>query len=152
MPQLFMADKCCIQILVLEDEEDLCDMAEFAITELNCFVHKANSINQALELLEKFPKIKFGIFDFHLPDSENAFKEIEGSFLNYIKKIEHFEFVFATGDYGLTSSQAKELGAVDIIHKPFTLEELQTITKSIVQRKNKTSCTHPKGQCPVPIF
>ena len=147
-----MSDKCCIQILLLEDEEDLRDMAEFAIAELNCFVHKASNAKEATDLLEKYPNIKFGIFDYHLPDSEDAFKNEEGSFLNNVLKIDQFEFVFATGDYGITSSQAKELGAVDIIHKPFTLEELQTVTRSVIQRKHKTACTHPKVQCPLALF
>ena len=142
-----MSKLCCLEILIIEDEEGLCDMAEFVAADLGCKVQKAYTLREATAIFANNPKIHLGLFDYHLPDS-NPDKGWDQEFLKAIEGKRDFEFLFVTGDMGMSLERAKELGAVDILFKPFTCEELQSLIVSFIQRKRLTFCERVDETCP----
>lgn len=142
-----MSNGCCLEILIIEDEEGLCDMAEFVASDLGCRVKKAYNLKEASAIIDQDDQIHLGLFDYHLPDSRpDSGWNLE--FLEKIRSRKNFEFLFVTGDMALTLEKAKEMGAADILFKPFTCEELQSLVVAYIQRKRQSICSKTGDPCP----
>ncbi|MCB0415132.1 MAG: hypothetical protein KDD50_12410 [Bdellovibrionales bacterium] len=144
------ADQCCLNVLILEDEVDICDLIEFAVTDLGLTALKAHNIEEAIHHL-KNNKVAFGYFDYHLEDGSNPFDESNKEFLALLKSLPDFEFVIITGDYDVDSDIVDEIKIQKIFHKPLSCEELQIILKEFLFAKRDKICLFKNRTCPVQL-
>lgn len=107
------------KILVVDDEEEICQLTKSFLAKKNYLVLTANSQAQAIELV-KNEKPHLILLDMLLGDTSG---------LDVLRKIKEIDksvkviMVTALDDAGATS-QAKSLGAEDYITKPFTASYL----------------------------
>lgn len=109
-------------ILIVEDEIDLLDIFEENLTLFGCTVQKAKNGQEALKLILN-NKFDFILSDIRMP-------ELDGTELLKALKL-NFEqlpkFIFLSGQTNHSDEELKLMGAVDVLHKPFNLNQLADI-------------------------
>lgn len=119
-------------ILVVDDEEDLCDILQFNLESEGYFVETANSAEEAL-------KMDLAKFDLFLLDV--MMNEISGfkmaSMLKAKKETAHIPIIFLTAkDTENDMVAGFNIGADDYISKPFSIREVTVRIKAVLKRTN----------------
>lgn len=118
------------RILVVDDEEDLCEILKFNLENEGYTVDTANSAEEAL---------KMDISHYHLLLLDVMMGEISGfKMANMLKKEEktaHIPIIFITAkDTENDTVTGFNLGADDYISKPFSLREVIARVKAVIRR------------------
>ena len=118
------------RILVVDDEEDLCEILKFNLENEGYQVDTANSAEEAL-------KMDIGSYDLLLLDVMMG--EISGfkmaNMLKKDKKTAHVPIIFITAkDTENDTVTGFNLGADDYISKPFSLREVVARVKAVLRR------------------
>ncbi len=124
------------QILLIDDDESLCRVLEFSLTEAGYFVHCAYSAIQGLELFYRFrPTIV--ITDIQLPDFSGF--EIFQKIQTIDNKNKPTVFIFITGFSKVPEAiTAIKRVSLTISQKPFSPEQLQhTVQKALECRRSQ---------------
>ncbi|MCD7899276.1 MAG: response regulator transcription factor [Bacteroides sp.] len=121
------------RILVVDDEEDLCEILKFNLENEGYTVDTANSAEEAL-------KMDISSYDLLLLDVMMG--EISGfkmaSILKKEKKTTHIPIIFITAkDTENDTVTGFNLGADDYISKPFSLREVIVRIKAVLRRLHK---------------
>lgn len=125
------------RILVVDDEEDLCEILKFNLENEGYIVDTANSAEEALEM---------EISRYHLLLLDVMMGEISGFKLaNILKKDKataHIPLIFITAkDTENDTVTGFNLGADDYISKPFSLREVMVRIKAVLRRTVKKTET-----------
>lgn len=128
------------KILIVDDEEDLCEILRFNLENEGYMVDTANSAEEAL-------KLNLNNYDLLLLDVMMG--EISGfrmaSMLKKDKKTAGIPIIFITAkDTENDTVTGFNLGADDYISKPFSLREVLVRVKAVLRRTQKES--EEKGQ------
>ena len=123
-------DNCKIRILVVDDEEDLCEILKFNLENEGYLVDTANSAEEAL-------KLDIGAYSLLLLDVMMG--EISGfkmaNMIKKNKKTAHIPIIFITAkDTENDTVTGFNLGADDYISKPFSLREVIARIKAVLRR------------------
>ena len=118
------------RILVVDDEEDLCEILKFNLENEGYEVDTANSAEEAL---------KMDISSYHLLLLDMMMGEISGfkmaNILKKDKKTAHVPIIFITAkDTENDTVTGFNLGADDYISKPFSLREVIARVKAVLRR------------------
>ena len=118
------------RILVVDDEEDLCEILKFNLENEGYEVDTANSAEEAL---------KMDISSYHLLLLDVMMGEISGfkmaNILKKDKKTAHVPIIFITAkDTENDTVTGFTLGADDYISKPFSLREVIARVKAVLRR------------------
>ena len=118
------------RILVVDDEEDLCEILKFNLENEGYEVDTANSAEEAL---------KMDISSYHLLLLDVMMGEISGfkmaNILKKYKKTAHVPIIFITAkDTENDTVTGFNLGADDYISKPFSLREVIARVKAVLRR------------------
>jgi DNA-binding NtrC family response regulator len=105
-------------ILVVDDETDLADMLCEELTDNGATCQMANSVRQALNILES-GSIDLVISDIRMPN-ESGLVLLESLQNNQY----HLPLIFMTGQSDVTREEAIERGARAVVSKPFDVDEL----------------------------
>ncbi len=119
-------------ILVVDDEEDLCEILKFNLENEGYLVDTANSAEEALKLR---------LTDYSLLLLDVMMGEISGfrmaSMLKKEKATAHIPIIFITAkDTENDTVTGFNLGADDYISKPFSLREVIARVKAVLRRTN----------------
>lgn len=117
-------------ILVVDDEEDLCEILKFNLENEGYWVDTANSAEEAL---------KMDLPQYHLLLLDVMMGEISGfrmaSMLKKNKDTEHIPIIFITAkDTENDTITGFNLGADDYISKPFSIREVIVRVKAVLRR------------------
>ncbi|MGN0309308.1 MAG: response regulator transcription factor [Bacteroides sp.] len=128
------------RILVVDDEEDLCEILKFNLENEGYLVDTANSAEEALKLR---------LTDYSLLLLDVMMGEISGfrlaSMLKKEKATAHIPIIFITAkDTENDTVTGFNLGADDYISKPFSLREVAARVKAVLRRSNNEE-EHPTG-------
>ena len=120
------------RILVVDDEEDLCEILKFNLENEGYEVDTANSAEEALQM---------GISKYNLLLLDVMMGEISGfkmaRMLKQDKKTAHVPIIFiTTKDTENDTITGFNLGADDYISKPFSLREVSARVKAVLRRTN----------------
>ena len=123
------------RILVVDDEEDLCEILKFNLEIEGYLVDTANSAEEAL---------KMKLTNYHLILLDVMMGEISGfKMANILKKDKdtaHIPIIFITAkDTENDTITGFNLGADDYISKPFSLREVIARVKAVIRRTTFTS-------------
>ena len=123
------------RILVVDDEEDLCEILKFNLEIEGYMVDTANSAEEAL---------KMKLTNYHLILLDVMMGEISGfKMANILKKDKdtaHIPIIFITAkDTENDTITGFNLGADDYISKPFSLREVIARVKAVIRRTASTS-------------
>ena len=123
------------RILVVDDEEDLCEILKFNLEIEGYLVDTANSAEEAL---------KMKLTNYHLILLDVMMGEISGfKMANILKKEKdtaHIPIIFITAkDTENDTITGFNLGADDYISKPFSLREVIARVKAVIRRTTFTS-------------
>lgn len=118
------------RILVVDDEEDLCDILKFNLENEGYEVETANSAEEAL---------KMDLTKFHLLLLDVMMGEISGfkmaKMLKQVRETRDIPIIFLTArDTENDAVTRFTLGADDYISKPFSLREVQMRIKAVLRR------------------
>ena len=118
------------RILVVDDEEDLCEILKFNLENEGYGVDTANSAEEAL---------KMDLSQYHLLLLDVMMGEISGfRMANMLKKEKdttHIPIIFITAkDSENDTSTGFNLGADDYISKPFSIREVMVRVKAVLRR------------------
>lgn len=118
------------RILVVDDEEDLCEILKFNLENEGYKVETANSAEEAL---------KMNLSSFHLLLLDVMMGEISGfRMANILKKdpeTAHIPIIFITAkDTENDTITGFNLGADDYISKPFSIREVMVRVKAVLRR------------------
>ena len=118
------------RILVVDDEEDLCDILKFNLENEGYEVETANSAEEAL---------KMDLTKFHLLLLDVMMGEISGfkmaKMLKQVRETRDIPIIFLTArDTENDAVNGFTLGADDYISKPFSLREVQMRIKAVLRR------------------
>ena len=118
------------RILVVDDEEDLCEILKFNLENEGYEVDTANSAEEALQM---------GISKYNLLLLDVMMGEISGfkmaRMLKQDKKTAHVPIIFITAkDTENDTITGFNLGADDYISKPFSLREVSARVKAVLRR------------------
>ena len=118
------------RILVVDDEEDLCEILKFNLENEGYEVDTANSSEEALQM---------GISKYNLLLLDVMMGEISGfkmaRMLKQDKKTAHVPIIFITAkDTENDTITGFNLGADDYISKPFSLREVSARVKAVLRR------------------
>ena len=118
------------RILVVYDEEDLCDILKFNLENEGYEVETANSAEEAL---------KMDLTKFHLLLLDVMMGEISGfkmaKMLKQVRETRDIPIIFLTArDTENDAVTGFTLGADDYISKPFSLREVQMRIKAVLRR------------------
>lgn len=118
------------RILVVDDEEDLCDILKFNLENEGYEVETANSAEEAL---------KMDLTKFHLLLLDVMMGEISGfkmaKMLKQVRETRDIPIIFLTArDTENDAVTGFILGADDYISKPFSLREVQMRIKAVLRR------------------
>ena len=118
------------RILVVDDEEDLCDILKFNLENEGYEVETANSAEEALKL---------DLSKFHLLLLDVMMGEISGfkmaKMLKQVRETRYIPLIFLTArDTENDTVTGFTLGADDYISKPFSLREVQMRVKAVLRR------------------
>lgn len=112
------------KVLVVDDEELICELCKSLFEDEGIEVKTAFSGKDAIEIV-KGEEFDFILSDIRMPKGDGVqFKKELNEMGNQTP------FLFMTGFSDLTHDQAKELGAIGILKKPFDFEELDEVIKS----------------------
>ena len=130
------------RILVVDDEEDLCEILKFNLENEGYKVDTANSAEEAL---------KMDLPQYHLLLLDVMMSEISGfRMANMLKKDEktaHIPIIFVTAkDTENDTVTGFNLGADDYISKPFSLREVMVRVKAVLRRSTQSFSTQRKDQ------
>ena len=121
------------RVLIVDDEEDLCWTLTKILQDedLNYQVLSAHTGKAALRHLQKDKSIRFTLLDVRLPDLGEA------GGLSLIKKMKSIRprmSVIAMSAFGSppVKTQAKRLGAVAFLDKPFRVEKLLKLLRETI--------------------
>ena len=109
-------------ILIVDDEPDILSALTLFLESLNHFkVYQAISGNEALSIISK-NNIDLVISDVRMPDGDGIFliKQLKNKLTHGLK------FIFMTGYSDLNQKDALDLGAIEILRKPFDLSVLES--------------------------
>lgn len=123
------------KILVVDDEEDLCEILKFNLENEGYEVDTANSAEEALRL-------DIASYDLLLLDVMMG--EISGfrmaSMLKKKKQTENIPIIFVTAkDTEDDTLTGFNIGADDYISKPFSLRKVSARVKAVLRRSNKSN-------------
>ena len=129
-------------ILVVDDEEDLCEILKFNLENEGYRVDTANSAEEALEM---------DLSKYHLLLLDVMMGEISGfrmaNILKKNKETEHIPIIFVTAkDTENDTVTGFNLGADDYISKPFSIREVIVRVKAVLRRTSSTLPNNPKEQ------
>lgn len=121
-----------IKILIIEDDINLCNGIEIALTKNNFEIHKSYSIKQAKEKIAE-NSFELIILDINLPDGNGI------SFLKKLKKEQDIPIILLTAkDLEQDVIDGFENGADDYITKPFSLGILRArVNAQLRNQKNQ---------------
>ena len=130
------------RILVVDDEEDLCEILKFNLENEGYKVDTANSAEEAL---------KMDLPQYHLLLLDVMMGEISGfRMANMLKKDEktaNIPIIFVTAkDTENDTVTGFNLGADDYISKPFSLREVMVRVKAVLRRSTQSFSTQRKDQ------
>lgn len=126
------------EILVVEDDEMLCQ-AMVSLFKRNGFtVHSAASGNQAIGILSSTHGIDLILSDYFMPDGDGR------KLLEYVKGLPGTRpvFILITGQTDLSSREMQSLGADKLLLKPIPTRDLV----GIVQRAIEAGTNRPSSQ------
>lgn len=123
------------RILVVDDEEDLCEILKFNLENEGYIVDTANSAEEAL---------KMDLPQYHLLLLDVMMGEISGfrmaNMLKKDKKTAQIPIIFITAkDTENDTITGFNLGADDYISKPFSLREVMVRVKAVLRRTSSVS-------------
>ena len=123
------------RILVVDDEEDLCEILKFNLENEGYIVDTANSAEEAL---------KMKLTNYHLFLLDVMMGEISGfkmaSMIKKNKDTAHIPIIFITAkDTENDTITGFNIGADDYISKPFSLREVIVRVKAVIRRTASTS-------------
>lgn len=130
------------RILVVDDEEDLCEILKFNLENEGYMVDTANSAEEALKL---------NLPQYHLLLLDVMMGEISGFRLaNMLKKdndTAHIPIIFVTAkDTENDTITGFNLGADDYISKPFSIREVIVRVKAVLRRASSSFPTKQEEQ------
>lgn len=111
------------KVLVVDDEELICDLCKSLFEDEGIEVKIAYSGKDAIDII-KNEEFDFILSDIRMPKGDGVQFKKE---LNEIGN--KTPFLFMTGFSDLTFDQAKELGSLGILKKPFDFEELEEVIR-----------------------
>lgn len=118
------------RILVVDDEEDLCEILKFNLENEGYEVDTANSAEEALKM--KLTSYSLLLLDVMMGEI-SGFKM--ASILKKNKETEHIPIIFITAkDTENDTITGFNLGADDYISKPFSLREVIARVKAVIRR------------------
>ena len=125
------------RILVVDDEEDLCEILKFNLENEGYWVDTANSAEEALNM---------DLTQYHLLLLDVMMGDISGfRMANILKKDKdtaHIPIIFVTAkDTENDTITGFNLGADDYISKPFSVAEVLARVRSVLRRTRRTSAT-----------
>ena len=128
------------RILVVDDEEDLCEILKFNLENEGYNVDTANSAEEAL---------KMELSSYHLLLLDVMMGEISGfRMANLLKKDKdtaHIPIIFVTAkDTENDTVTGFNLGADDYISKPFSIREVIVRVKAVLRRTASSPATKPE--------
>jgi len=128
------------RILVVDDEENLCEILKFNLTQAGYQVDTANSAEEALTL---------NIADYDLLLLDVMMDEISGfqmaSILKKNKATASIPIIFCTAkDTEDDTLKGLDIGADDYISKPFSVKEVVARVKTVLRRSNQKTEKLPK--------
>ena len=128
------------RILVVDDEEDLCEILKFNLENEGYNVDTANSAEEAL---------KMELSSYHLLLLDVMMGEISGfRMANLLKKDKdtaHIPIIFVTAkDTENDTVTGFNLGADDYISKPFSIREVIVRVKAVLRRTTSSPATKPE--------
>ena len=128
------------RILVVDDEEDLCEILKFNLENEGYKVDTANSAEEAL---------KMELSSYHLLLLDVMMGEISGfRMANLLKKDKdtaHIPIIFVTAkDTENDTVTGFNLGADDYISKPFSIREVIVRVKAVLRRTASSPATKPE--------
>lgn len=114
--------------LIIDDEEDICELIEMSFFSINIECTKAYTVNEAIIALQS-DEFDVCFTDFKLPDG-NGFE-----ILQYIhERKPNLPVAMMTAHGNVESAiEAMKLGAFDFISKPFKLEHLRTLALNAIK-------------------
>ncbi len=129
-----------IRILVVDDEEDLCEILKYNLENEGFWVDTANSAEEALKL---------NLTDYNLLLLDVMMGEISGfkmaSMLRKDKATASIPIIFITArDTENDTVTGFNLGADDYISKPFSLREVVARVKAVLRRTMETQAGQPE--------
>jgi CheY-like chemotaxis protein len=125
------------KVLIVEDNDELCDLLSFHISELGPEVITANDISTAQALIESHDHFDAILIDLHFPGPQNGLDLVtwtRGLENTYKAKS---RFILMTGQ--LNSQDTEEahlLGVTQFLPKPFDSILLQDILNSVFTKKS----------------
>lgn len=120
-------------ILIVEDDELLCQ-AMVSLFERNGYsVYSALSGNQAIAIMKDKPSIDVVLSDYFMPDGDGRV------LLEYVQTIEGTRplFILITGQADLSAKQMIALGADQVLFKPIPTRELVRIVATALQASTR---------------
>ncbi len=125
------------RILVVEDEEDLCEILKFNLEIEGYVVDTANSAEEALQM---------NLFDYDLLMLDVMMGEMNGfkfaSLLRKNKKLKQIPIIFLTAkDTEDDKLMGFNIGADDYISKPFSIREVIARVKAVLRRAGEQKVT-----------
>ena len=122
-----------ITVLVVDDENDICEMVAEILKDEGYNAIIANSNEKAIEILKK-QNITLLITDIWMNNNTNAGLEL----LSWSKKHDKFIPVIMMSGHGNieTAMKAAKNGAYDFIEKPFKSERLILLVKKAIEERN----------------
>lgn len=129
-------------ILVVDDEEDLCDILQFNLESEGYMVDTAHSAEEALEMnLEKYDLFLLDV----MMDEISGFKL--AAMLKEKKETAQTPIIFLTAkDTENDMLTGFNLGADDYISKPFSIKEVNVRIKAVLKRVNDGSKIRPTSK------
>lgn len=130
------------QILVVDDEEDLCEILKFNLENENYMVDTANSAEEALRMdLSKYDLLLLDV----MMGEISGFKMAR--MLKQDPKTAQIPIIFITAkDTENDTVTGFNLGADDYISKPFSLREVAARVKAVLRRTNMGEFDQPVEQ------
>ena len=121
------------RILVVDDEEDLCEILKFNLENEGYEVDTANSAEEALKLdLSKYDLLLLDVMMGEISGFRMA------NMLKKDKKTANIPVIFVTAkDTENDTLTGFNIGADDYISKPFSLREVSARVKAVLRRTNK---------------
>ena len=119
-------------ILIIDDEEDLCWLLSSALLDRGYNAVTANTLQQGITLLKENPDLIF--LDLKLPDGDGM------DILPVIEKESPESFVVVISAYGSEErmEDARNKGVYGFIDKPFTEERIVHVLEQFQRRQAKT--------------
>ena len=119
------------KILVIDDEDSMCNFMEIMLAKEGYSVETACSGNEGLQLLKK-NRYDLVIADLNMPDMTG---------IDVLKQVKSFrqnqDLIVMTAYASVdTAIEAMKHGAVDYITKPFKVDEIKLVIEKSISRKN----------------